>query len=221
MAEEHNKITDQIIGEQLDFFAKNLTGCGFAAIAAKNAAHYEWDHILVEAPEASAIDDAISSAMAADGVSTLSIVFPSVRSDTEFDAFLPTLQSERLVLRETEDTDVNRCYRFRAIIDDEESLVTGFGPFDWLPKTRRAPYTSIVLRVKPRPDYDWHLKPPVPGIIHIADMHMQGMSDSSLRKLWRNSFWTTRGILGKKPDRESAARTTFIVPLTRAQQIST
>lgn len=211
---------DEIISAQLDFFSRNGSGCGFAALAAKDPTKYEWEHLVVQSGDYGQIDDVVQAATEREGVSTLSLVFPEVVSDDDLDSFLPLLDKGAVHLNAKVDTATSRCYRFRAKIGDEESFVSGFGDFGYMPITRQTKFTSIVMRVKPRPNYDWFLQPPEEGIIHVADMNMQGMSDRNLKQMWNNTYFTTRGKLGHNPDEESAAKTTFVIPLPRAQGIS-
>lgn len=210
---------EELIQHQLDFFAANRSGCGFAAQAAKEPERHEWHHVVVRATAYSSIDSIVQDAVAADGVSTLSLIFPDVRDGAELDQFLPILNGTVIYLHAKLDTAENRCYRFRAKVGHEESYVSGFGPFDFMPETRRTPSTSVVMRVKPRPHYDWFLKEPDEGLVHVADMDMKGMPDRLLRRMWKSTFFTVAGILGKQPDDESAAKTTYIIPLPRAAKI--
>lgn len=220
MDAEHNKTEAQIISEQLEFFARNLSGCGFAALAARDPYHFEWGSKVIRSPDHGKIDEYIAWAVAEPSVSTLSLIFPDVTSDRELDALIPLLRTNLLILYEHVDTEQNRCFRFRAQINEEQSFISGFGPFEYMPVTRRAPYTSIVMRVKQRPLYEWNFKEPESGIIHVADMNMKGLGDRKLWRMWNNSFLTTAGLLEKKPDQESAAKTTFVIPLARANEIS-
>lgn len=220
MTVEHNKTTQTVIDAQVEFFRKGRSGCTFAAYAARDPEFYEWHHVVVGSDAYGEIEDIIATAIADENISTLAMVFPEVDSEEKLDGLLPQLNGQILFLHHTLDTDGNRCFRFRARVGADESNVSGFGPFPWMPLTRQTPYTGLVFRVGPRPDYDWHLKDPVEGIIHVADMDMKGMPDRTLRRMWRSSFLGTAGILTKEPDEESAAKTTFVIPVDRANQIS-
>ena len=220
MAEEHNKTSEDVVDAQLGFFRKGGSGCAFAALAARNPEYYEWHHIVIRHDEYANIQGIIASAIANEAISTLALVLPDVDSEQKLDAFLPSLNGEILFLHHTLETDGNRCFRFRARVGEDESYVSGFGPFQAMPLTRRTPHTALVFRVGPRPKYDWHLKVPVEGLIHVADMDMKGVPDRTLHRMWRSSFLATAGILTKEPDEESAAKTTFVIPLDRADQIS-
>lgn len=198
--------------KQQEFFKKNGSGCAFAAAAARDMHRYGWKQIAcgISSEE---IDREIESAIALDNVSTLSLIFPAVETILEMKLLLSELERCKLVfLEERFDVGSKYGFRFRAIIGDLRSWISGFGPFDYFPVTRRSPFVEIAVRVKPRPDYDWHLKKSPPGIIHLADMNMLGLSEKHLRKLWVVSFLRTKKLLGHNPDDESAAKTTFVVP---------
>lgn len=205
-----------IIASHLEFFSRNRTGCAFAVLAARDAERFEWGCDVVGEDDLASVSDRVGRAVAAPAVSTLSLIFPHVRSDRQLEDLISRLDADTVYLHSVLDTERNRCYRFRARIGAEESYVSGFGPFPFLPPTRRADHAAIVFRVKPRPDYDWHLKEPEEGIIHVADMDMKGLDERAMLRAWNNSFLRTAGILGHKPDDESAAKTTFVMPLELA-----
>lgn len=48
--------------------------------------------------------------------------------------------------------------------------MTGFCDLPFLPATRRAPFTELTMRVKPRPNYEFQFKEAPPNVIHLADM---------------------------------------------------
>lgn len=210
---------EEIIHQHLDFFAKNSSGCAFAAHASREARHFEWGLAIAREPDLPNLNELVQNFIDDPQIPTLSIIFPDVKTDQDLDFLLPSLECGLIFLNEKLDNDRNRCYRFRLKIHSEISFISGFGPFDYMPITRRTPNVSIVMRVGPRPVYDWHLKEPEPGILHVADMDMKGIPDRNLKRMWNNTFLRTAGLLGHKPDEESAAKTTFVVPLDRARQI--
>jgi len=117
-----------------------------------------------------------------------------------------------LVLDQVEDFDDSVCLGYRCLLDGVKSYVEGFGDFPFLPVTRRAPFTELAMRVKPRPAYTYVFKDAPPGIVHLADLDMKGIPLETLRRLWDGSLVNTRSLLGSAPDIRSAARTTFSVP---------
>jgi len=202
-----------ILEMQRSFFSRNRAGCAFAAYAAKRPSKYGWRSVVL-VPTVDKIAHELAGAIADPGVQALSLIFPDIQSTSDLIELVGTCLETGLFLDEATDTESARLVRLRAKVCSDLSWVTGFGPFEFLPKTRQAPFVELSIRVKPRPNYDWHFKPPVDGIIHLADLDMKGLSEKNLWKLWGASFETTKKILGHPPDEESAAKTTFAIPFS-------
>jgi len=198
---------------QLKFFRENKAGCGFAAVAARNPRKYGWMH-NVTAPDADAVDQAIERAIADDRTSTLSLIFKDCKSLEQLRDLVGLLQRCRhIFLGQDVVYEGFRCLGFRVRVDDLESWASGFGPFAFFPKTRQAPYTELIFRVKPRPAYKTVMKEAPEGVIHLADLDMLGVPRNEFNKLWNASHEKTASILGHKPDLKSAAKTTFALVL--------
>lgn len=203
-----------VIERQLRFFQQRGAGCLFAAVAAKDPKKYGWFHRILE-PDVATIDAAIDSAIKDEAVTMISLLFPGVSEIGSFVAFLGILKrSENLFLESQENFADEKCFGFRCKVNQLRSYVTGFGDFEFLPQTRRAPSTELVIRVKPRPKYDFVFKEAPPGVIHLADLDMIDMPLGALQRLWDGSFTETKGRLGHSPDLRSAARTTYSIPLS-------
>ncbi len=210
---------DALLARQLAFYREKRAGCLFAAAAAKDPARYGWTHCFSEADEAE-IDRLVRKAIEGPATTMVSLLFAEVRTRWEFLQFLGALRrSETLVLEQVEVAFGSTCFGFRARVGDLLSYVTGFGDFEFLPETRRAPLVELVMRVKPRPDYDYVFKEAPPGVIHLADLDMRGMDRDRLWGLWEGSFAQTERMLGKKPDLRSAARTTYSLPAELVDKI--
>ena len=201
---------DTILSQQSDFFRRNRSGCAFAAYAAADVLRFGWVSQVI-APKTEDITRAVHEATENPVVQILSLIFPDVVELEDLWILIQACRRSEAFSDESIPIDNRELVRLRARIGSDVSWVTGFGPFDFLPITRRA-HTELTIRTKPRPQYDWHFKPPLDGIIHLADMSMRGMSDRNLRKLWGASFVTTEKLLGHPPDQESAAKTTFSMP---------
>lgn len=202
-----------IIETQLEFYRKGGAGCLFAAHAARDPSKYEW-RLSVSDVDKAQIEDLIQSAIFLAEVSTQSIIFPSVMTRENLKNLLLILKETPSVsLDQEEEFDDAMCLGYRIKVGDLKSRMTGFGSFDFFPKTRQAVFTEIVFRVKPRPDYKWVMKETPSGVIHLADMDMKGMRENQFKALWYGSFDNTENVLGHKPDLRSAAKTTFAVPL--------
>ncbi len=202
-----------IIETQLEFYRKGGAGCLFAAHAARDPSKYEW-RLSVSNVDKVRIEELIQSAISLADVSTQSIIFPSVMTREDLKNLLLMLKETPSVsLEQAEEFEGAVCLGYRVNVGNLKSWMTGFGSFDFFPKTRQAVFAEIVFRTKPRPDYDWVMKETPPGIIHLADMDMKGMRENQFKALWYGSFENTENVLGHKPDLRSAAKTTFAVPL--------
>ena len=87
----------------------------------------------------------------------------------------------------------------------------GFGPHDSFAKTRQAPYTEIVIPVKPKPDNTYRRHSQDKESAHVADQHID-LDEKVMDRLWENTYKKTRIVLGHEPDVFSGARTTFTIP---------
>lgn len=208
-----------VIKTQLQFYKSGGAGCLFLAHAARNPAKYEW-RLSVCGVDRAEIEELIHSALYLENVSTQSIIFPSIVKWEDLKNLLLILQEPNsLSLEQKEEFLGMVCLGYRVKVGQLKSWATGFGGFDFLPKTRQAVFTDLTFRVKPRPEYDKVMKRTPPDIIHIADMDMKGMSENKFKSLWYGSLDNTENILGHKPDLRSAAKTTFAIPVELWKEI--
>lgn len=211
---------EDLLAEQRAFFRHNRSGCAFAAHAAKDMDKFGWKQAICPI-SAEAIDEALGCAISDPKISTLSILLPDVKSALGIVELVDEIRSGKLISAlPNEAWNELTLYKIRAQIGSDVSWVSGFGPFQFLPPTRQAPVVELTTRVKERPRYDWYFKETPEGIIHLADMSMNNMSDRNLQKLWSNSFLRTNKLLGHPPDEASAAKTTFAVPTELIKGIS-
>lgn len=203
----------EIINKQLKYFQNGKAGCVFAAIAARDPKGHGWYHYCVSA-QSDEVDKTIEVAIVDERVSTCSLVFADVTKQEKLIRLINELQNCRSMFLEQKVLYDNYwCLGFRVRLPNETvSWVSGFGKFDFFPKTRRAPYSEITFRVKPRPPYQEVMKPAPRGIVHLADMKMKIKKRQVFQDCWNQSFVNTEKILGHKPDLRSAAKTTFSVP---------
>lgn len=202
-----------IIDNQLQFYREGRAGCLFAAHAAIDPAKYGWRLCVVD-PTVAGVESPLREAIASPTISTSSLIFPTVRTWSDLKALLTMLRTcPSFFVGQSIEVMGTVCLGYRVRIGDLTSWVTGFGPFEFLPATRRSPYTEIALRTKPRPNYRVVMKEAPEGVIHLADMDMLAMSRDKFTSLWDGSFENTAKVLGHKPDLRSAAKTTFAVPI--------
>lgn len=198
---------------QIKFFRDNKAGCSFAAVAARKPRKYGWVHV-VSALDPSSIDQTIERSISDSQTTTLSLIFKDCQTPEHLQELVMLLQRcQHIFLGQDVIYEGFRCLGFRVRVQELQSWVSGFGPFAFFPKTRQAPYTELIFRVKPRPAYEKVMKVSPEGVIHLADMDMLGIPEVEFKKLWKASHEKTAAVLGHEPDFRSAAKTTFILPL--------
>lgn len=204
---------EAVIATQLEFYRRGDAGCLFAAHAAGDPAGYEW-RLSVANVDKAQIEELVASATAAPDVSTQSIIFPSIVTEDDLLGLLRVLnESDVFRLEQKERYKGAMCLGYRVKMDEKVSWLTGFGGFDFFPKTRQAIFVEIVFRAKPRRHYTKVMKEAPIGVLHLADMDMKGMGKNKFMALWYGSFDKTESLLGHKPDLRSAAKTTFAIPV--------
>ena len=101
------------------------------------------------------------------------------------------------------------CLGYRVKVGGLKSFLTGFGNFEFFPRTRQSVFVEITFRCKPRPRYQWVMKEAPPGIIHLADMDMKGMSENQFKALWYGSFDRTEKNSWRKSKFEKCSKNDF------------
>ena len=198
--------------QQIDFYKSGKAGYMFAALAAKDPKKFEWKQVVLNSSMPKQIDEVIESCLEKDGVSTLSIIFPKVRTLYELCTFIANLDKCKNIIIENNIHDEHDCFGIRVKCGDKLSWVTGFGPFLFFPETRISPHTEISFRIKPKPHYDSEMKKSPEDVLHLAHMDMKGMQKEQFQQIWHSSLRKTEKMLGHKPDFLSAAKTTFSIP---------
>lgn len=202
--------SEEIINHQLEFYKKNRAGCAFAALAAKIPLKYGWMHYVISTEKLNIMHH-VQKAISNPGISTVSLIFPDVQTTSDLLKLIDSFRKCGFTIEEKE-FDGYVCYGIRVEVLGKQSWVSGFGNFDFFPKTRQAPHTEIVLRVKEAPDYELQMKNTDKDVLHVAHMDMIVLTECPFKRLWKTSLDTTKKILGHKPNLLSAAKTTFSIP---------
>lgn len=204
--------TQEIINKQLLFHKRGKAGCAFSSIASRKPQYYEWDHKVFQFFDSKSIDEAITNYINSKNVSTLSLIFPEVKTIYELCSLIHTLENCKTITSVRSKYENFQCFGLRIKVKDKLSWVTGFGPYSFFPETRKTPYTEITFRVKEKPNYEWEMKESAEETLHLAHMDMKNIEEQTFKKLWNYSLNNTEKQLGHKPDFISAAKTTFSIP---------
>jgi hypothetical protein len=212
-----NKTDEAIALEQSTWHKKGNNGCIFSQIIAQSPEDYAWQSSIVSElsnHSAEEIDYLVKQAIENPTVRLLSLIFPSVTTQEELVKLVEILayESSSILLLNDESLNGLAALAFRTSLEDDTVLawIMGFGPHETFAKTRQAPYTELVIPVKPKPDNTYHRHNQDKSTAHVADQHID-LDDKVLDRLWHNTFTKTRKVLGHEPDVFSGARTTFTI----------
>lgn len=205
----------------LDWVKRGQTGCRFAARLALDDVSARWESVTLSKniPRSELAEHVCEVLLSLDKRTELvQLIFPHIDSVDELVALINDLCTPKLNWYwEAEDSYENGWVDvgLRWLLPDGEHVAwaLGFGPYDFLPVTRRAPLVSIVLRTSP-------LKR-TPGTrdknnlipVHAADMDDLLGKDEQLRQIITSATKESKlKLVAAEHARSARARVTFKLP---------
>lgn len=215
---------------QLDWHLRAQHGCRFAQILAKDATQLGWGAIVVQINNhenikgliAGEVRNQLHAAIGSPDVLAVSVLFPGISTPDALINLLFQLQTElgwtlSVPGEDTFDPGDGRPPLKRVLVrvtlsESVLSWALGFGPFDFLPVTRRAPLTEIAFAVKPKvlPLRSSRLNAD-PATAHLADVPVP-IEDALFDRLWADTEQGKKLLLGRDDDPTAKAKVTFAVP---------
>lgn len=205
----------------LDWVKRGQTACKFASRLARDDVAARWTSVTVSKniPHDELAEHVCGVLLSLDKRTELvQLIFPHIEGVDELVVLINSLCVPRLNWYwEAEDSyeddwvDVG----LRWILPDGEHVAwaLGFGPFDFLPVTRRAPMVSIVLRTSPlkRTPVTRDGNDLIP--VHAADMDDLLGKDEDLRQLLTSATKESKlKYVAAEHARSARARVTFKLP---------
>ncbi|MEU4769009.1 hypothetical protein AB0H12_37750 [Actinosynnema sp. NPDC023794] len=193
----------------------------FARLTALAAGGLRWDYVVADfeagVSTTEVVGDLVRDSATADGVEVLSLLVPALTTADEVAKFIRELvESSAFWLERDEAIDdlmvAHLRYPVPAASTDVQAWVMGFGPFEWMPNTRRSPYFELVIRVQEKRSWLFHRLNQDRDIAHLADVPLN-MPQHHWEHRWQSTRRRTRMILQKEPDSYSAAKCTLAIPL--------
>jgi len=196
-------------------------GCIFALLSARRAEELGWQQFVVT-DKISTIDSKvlrrieafIRKAITNRNCEVVSLLFSNVTEPQELVDLIRILLTSDLINLESED-EINEVVTLAIRVPLEnnsvQSWAMAFGPFDFFPQTRKGPITELAIRVKTKPEKQFHRLSKDSDAAHLADLPVD-YPDKIMERIWNNTLKRTRLILGEEPNIHSAAKTTFNIP---------
>lgn len=206
-----------VAAAQRDWHSRGQNGCQFARLAALDADHLRWDYLVVDSTRPDRVGDLFTEHAVVDGTEVLSVLSPDITTAAQAVRFVRDLvASSTFWLERDEPVDGYRVCHLRCPVPgadrDVQAWVMGFGPFAWMPNTRRGPYFELAVRIREKTPWLFHRLNQDRDLAHLADVPLR-MTDLRWEHRWTSTLSRTRRILGKEPDDFSAAKCTLAMPL--------
>jgi hypothetical protein len=226
---------DQQHGIFLEWVRTTEVGCHFARTLAKDLETAKWDGATV--PGSSLDHDAVSAlnayfAEACGLFEAVHVLFPDMNTPTAVVGLIRALCATPNwkcveVQLDCPHTREKLLVGLRWFLPDETyvNYVLGFGNFDPMPKTRRAPFTALVLRTGgpgriPSVAHAYGVAPEdrrdkvldrIP--VHLADMPFSLPDDTQIAAMWRKTGELKQAKLkGDHMAKAAKAKVTFCLP---------
>lgn len=216
---------EQLYGEQLPLFSRVFfewirsaqLGCKFAYQLARSE---EWPSLVVWGALGARgteldrfLDDVAGDAEA------VQILFPDLDRPQEIVALVNVLcASQRWYWVEVPGGRREVLIGLRWILPSNKCVnwVLGFAPGRFMPFTRRAPMTAIVLRTRDAfgPDFLGHERDVEwdRSVVHLADMHLEGWTRSRVTRHLRATETARRRLLRGELEAAAKGKVTFRLP---------
>ncbi len=219
----------QLVAEiQRHWHESGQNGCRFAQLLSKGPAEHGWRVVVVVRgyekgwlnrvlPD---IHQQVARSIRHPATQALSFLFPGITTIADLVQLLVRLDGLEDWAVEEPDEPIEidgRMYvpvGVRVLLGHKgvRSWALGFGPFPFLPATRQAPFTELVLATKPKvfPLRDKRLNSN-PLLAHLADVSAP-VDDEDYGRLWSSTGTNKADILNGQRLDAARARVTFIVP---------
>lgn len=161
------------------------------------------------------IQEAVEHARSTANVQGLTLLFPAIAADAALVRFCHELSRVPMLTVTAKLNPSDRAARMYVgiqaqVSDAAVAEILGFGPFDFLPFTRRSPITALELRTK-QPGAKLS-GPGKPKRLHLAAIPMpDDWTEDRVRRVWQHTERCREEFLGGD-DSAAKAKVTFAIP---------
>lgn len=220
---------DLVAAIQRHWHQTGQNGCRFAQFLSNSPLQHNWDIVVVSRSEDKSwahdilteITRLVDEAVQNPAVQAISIIIPDITSADTLASLLHAFDTmpewtvgicEEL-LPEAGPSFLPIEVRFNLGSSKVVAWALGFGPFAFLPRTRRAPFTELALAVKPKA---FPLRHPGlnddPLTAHLADIRVPQLDKEAYDNLWIETGRNKATILGGSNDALAKAKMTYLLP---------
>ena len=203
----------QLVNDALQlWFQSGQSSCLFARQMAQDLVRNDWFPICITPrPSEAGLAQAVSAALS-EGHEATQFVFPDADSAESLADLM--MQFDRMddwhAVRLGRSNDiVHFGLRWSGVRDDHVAWALGFAPLSTMPHTRRAPFTTLILRS--RAEYHAPRKHSAPTIeVHLADLcRPEEIED----RLWNATIARRKAFVEEDLAGGARAQATFSVPV--------
>ena len=206
-----------------DWMARGQTSCRFASVLARRSEEASWHTFTVtseleDADLADILDRVLRESV--ESSELVQILFPGVNSAEELCGLVRNLTQSpgNWYWEEMEGDEDEICVGLRWVLPSKQHVawIVGFGPFDFLPFTRRAPITTLAVRTSEikRTKYELSDLGTIP--VHLADVDDLLPNQETRNKLTEATVAAKKKYLDGEHVSAARARVTFRIPRTHA-----
>jgi hypothetical protein len=222
---------DLIVAIQNHWFRRGQTGCKFAQALAAKPHDAKWSFRLVIndheedliRQDLENVHRYVQGAIQNKDIEVLSLIFPRIVSEVGLMHLLETLSKLKgwsvfdvEGLSQIAERPDSSYVAVRVSLNEALVLswIVGFGPFEFIARTRQSPFTELAIRVKPDiPDEPFPELNVDPSIAHLANIPIE-LSKETYSRFWYNTLELANSILDIPNDPAAKARVTYAVPKT-------
>ena len=220
---------DIIAAVHQDWHHREQNGCMFAKLLSLDPAAHGWKRRVFTRggsdqfpPESyHKMETALKEYMRDKNVQAVSLIFPDISDEVALTDLLKGIEAhtnwtvevlDEIIEVTVQPQLIGIKLRVQLLKKGVLAWPLGFGPFPFLAITRQAPFTEIVLVVKPK---QLPLRPNITPSLnqaHLADMHVPVLNDEAWKHVWSSTESQKRKVLGDYGDARAKAKLTFALP---------
>lgn len=220
---------DLVLLIQADWHRRGQNGCHFARMMNAARSQHRWRSVVLRTPTADSVAAEFGQACSDADCWILSLVMPMLSEATSLRDLMramgghPEWELEVDPATSPDSGFEGVTLSLRALVGDsgKSALPIGFGPFGFLPATRRAPFTEVIMGTEPKWPEVVEQHPELataPNEVHLADV-LVALDHSEMDNMIDLTRQLRAFVLGAAKDPRARAHVTFSLPIDVWDQV--